>query len=276
MAQEWVVEGLVLRRWNAREADKWVSLLTREQGKLRLRVRGARKQGSKMGMLSEPLNILRTRVVRGRHQPLMVQPQMVMTYLKVRGDLERLSAALALMELLDRWLPEEHAEPLVYETVLSALNALEAGQHVQAVMGWTLWRLLKLFGYCPELDACARCHHSHSEGEWTLNPAEGHLLCARCAGGTRSLPRLTQAQLAMLRHWLQQDISDALRSTEATPSNLAVMPSEARHLGSASASPSSEAQTLLTLATRYVERYLEDSPRWLEFLTRLNAIPERQ
>jgi recombinational DNA repair protein (RecF pathway) len=49
MAQEQVVEGLVLRRWNAPEADKWVSFLTREQGKLRLRVRGAHKPGSRMG-----------------------------------------------------------------------------------------------------------------------------------------------------------------------------------------------------------------------------------
>ncbi|MCS7066744.1 MAG: DNA repair protein RecO [Fimbriimonadales bacterium] len=251
MAQERIVEGLVLRRWNAQETDKWVSFLTPDHGKLRLRVRGAHKQGSKMGMLSEPLNILRTRVVHGRNQQLMVQPQMVATFLKVRGDLERLSAALALMELLDRWLPEEHAEPLVYETALAALNALEAGHDVLTVMGWTLWRLLRLFGYCPELDACARCQNAHSNGEWWLNPADGRLLCARCTGSARALPRLTQAQLATLRGWLQQDPP----------------------VGEGGHVRQTEAQALLTLAVRYAEHYLDDPPRWLEFLTRLNALP---
>lgn len=259
MAQERVVEGLVLRRWNAQESDKWVSLLTREHGKLRLRVRGAHKQGSKMGMLSEPLNILRTRVIQGRRQQLMAQPQMVATFVRVRGDLERLSAALALMELLDRWLPEEHAEPLLYETALIALNALEAGQQVQTVMGWALWRLLKLFGYCPELDACARCHSTHSEGEWALNLTDGHLLCARCAGGARSMPRLTQAQLDTLHRWLQQDMPEALRQ-----------------VGQVKRAEQHEVHALMTLAARYAEHYLEDSPRWLEFLTRLNALPECQ
>ncbi|MEN3001613.1 MAG: DNA repair protein RecO [Armatimonadota bacterium] len=252
MAQEQIVEGLVLRRWNTHEADKWVSLLTREQGKLRVRVRGAHKLGSKMGMLSEPLNVLRTRLIQGRHQRLMVQPQMVATFLKLRGDLERLSAALALMELLDRWLPEEHGEPLVYETALAALNALESGQDVGAVMGWALWRLLKLLGYCPTLDVCARCHCSHSDAGWLINPAEGQLLCARCSSAGRSLPRLSQAQLALLRRWLQQD---ALGTPE--------MLSE----GTEPILP------LLSLALRCAEHYLEDSPRWLEFLTRLNALP---
>ncbi len=252
MARERVVEGLVLRRWSVQEADKWVSLLTREQGKLRLRVRGARKQGGKMGMLSEPLNLLRTRVIQGRRQQLMVQPQMVSAFLRVRGDLERLSAALALMELLDRWLPEEHAEPTVYETALTALNALESGADVALVMGWALWRLLQLLGYCPALNACALCHRPDGEGEWLLNPAEGHLLCASCGGANQRLPRLSTAQLATLRHWLKMD---APATSQPVAQN--------------------EAQALLTLAGRYAEHYLEGSPRWLEFLTRLNTPLER-
>ncbi|GBC92818.1 DNA repair protein RecO [bacterium HR15] len=251
MAREQIVEGLVLRRWNTHETDKWVSLLTREQGKLRLRVRGAHKSGSKMGMLSEPLNIVRTRVIRGRHQQLMVQPQMVATFLKVRSDLERLSAALALVELLDRWLPEEHAEPLVYETALAALNTLEAGQHAPSVLGWAIWRLLKLFGYCPELDGCMRCQRSQEEGEWLLDPGEGGLLCARCAGTVQSLPRLNSAQLALLRDWLQRGSPVGQGEQEA-------------------------ALALLKCAVCYAEHYLEDSPRWLAFLAHLNALPETE
>jgi DNA repair protein RecO (recombination protein O) len=249
MAQEWIVQGLVLRRWSAQEADKWISLLTPDYGKLRLRVRGAQKLGSRMGMLSEPLNILRTRVIQGRQQQLMVQPQMVATFVRVRGDLERLSAALALLELLDRWLPEAHAEPQVYTTALAGLNALERGQDTATIMGWALWRLLYLLGYSPALDACARCRATDCEGEWVLEPQEGHLLCAACARGTHARTRLSQAQRATLQQWLQMD----------TPA------SEWERVRS------EESQALLQLAVRYAEHHLEDSPRWLEFLTRLNT-----
>jgi len=255
MAQEQVVEGLVLRRWSAQEADKWVSFLTREQGKLHLRVRGAHKLGSRMGMLSEPLNVLRTRVIQGRHQRLMVQPQMVTAFLKVRSDLERLSAALALAELLDRWLPEEHGDLQIYETALMALHALESGWDVRLVMGWTLWRLLALSGSCPALDACARCQRTDSESGWLLNPAEGRPLCALCGGANRQLPRLSQAQLETLRHWLHTP----LRELQPQQRN--------------GAHDHDTVQKLLTLAVRYAEHYLEDSPRWLAFLERLNALP---
>jgi DNA repair protein RecO (recombination protein O) len=253
MAQEQVVEGLVLRRWNAPEADKWVSFLTREQGKLRLRVRGAHKPGSRMGMLSEPLNVLRTRVIQGRHQRLMVQPQMVTAFLKVRSDLERLSAAMALTELLDRWLPEEHGDPPVYEIALAALTALEAGQDVRLVMGWALWQLLMLSGFCPALDACARCRRTHCESGWLLNPAEGQLLCAPCGGTNRQLPRLSQTQLEQLRHWLHTPLREL-----ASPKGM---------------HDPDTVRRLLTLAVRYAEHYLEDSPRWLAFLERLNTLP---
>jgi DNA repair protein RecO len=255
MAQEQVVEGLVLRRWNAPEADKWVSFLTREQGKLRLRVRGAHKPGSRMGMLAEPLNVLRTRVIQGRHQRLMVQPQMVAAFVKVRGDLERLSAALALMELLDRWLPEEQSDPQVYETALSALHALELGLDARLVMGWTLWQLLTLSGFCPALDACARCQRTVSESGWLLHPAEGRLLCTLCGGTSRQLPRLSQRQLEQLHHWLHTPLgalSPPLRNGTQDADTV---------------------QALLTLAVRYAEHYLEDSPRGLAFLERLNALP---
>jgi len=255
MAQEQVVEGLVLRRWSAQEADKWVSLLTREQGKLRLRVRGAHKPGSRMGMLSEPLNVLRTRVIQGRHQRLMVQPQMVTAFLKVRSDLERLSAALALVELLDRWLPEEHGDSQVYEVALSALHALESGWDVRLVMGWTLWRLLALSGSCPALDTCARCQRTESESGWLLNPTEGQLLCTSCGGSHRQLPRLSQTQLEQLRLWLHTSLGE-----------LSPQQGDGAH-------DSNTVQKLLTLAVRYTEHYLEDSPRWLTFLERLNALP---
>jgi DNA repair protein RecO (recombination protein O) len=125
MAREVQVEGVVLRRWYAGEYDKWVSLLTPDCGKLRLRVRGGRKPKSKMGMLTEPLSRIKARVIEGREQRLLVQPQLVRSYVNVRLDLERLTIALALGETLDRWLPAEHPEPEVYAVLVDALGSLE-------------------------------------------------------------------------------------------------------------------------------------------------------
>jgi recombinational DNA repair protein (RecF pathway) len=71
--------------------------------------------------------------------------------------LERLSVALALCETLDRWLPDEHAEPEAYATLIVALEALEAGAPAEQTAAWALWRWLAMLGYCPEMERCGKC-----------------------------------------------------------------------------------------------------------------------
>lgn len=255
MAREMQVEGVVLRRGYLSEFDKWVSFLTPEHGKLRLRVRGARKPKSKMGMLTEPLNRLKARVIDGRAQRLMAQPQLIRSYVSLRSDLERLSIALALCETLDRWLPEEHAEPEVYATLIAALDALEAEVPAEQAAAWALWRWLAMLGYCPEIEHCGKCakalpsaDQKERTGNITLIPANGMVLCARCAPQGEGAA-LTPAALKLLQQWLR----DEHTSLDARPET---------------------SRSLIRAALRYAECMLESPVRWLEFWERLNTLRE--
>jgi recombinational DNA repair protein (RecF pathway) len=259
------------------EYDKWVSFLTPEHGKLRLRVRGARKPKSKMGMLTEPLNLLKARVIEGRSQRLIVQPQLIRSYVSLRSDLERLSVALALCETLDRWLPDEHAEPEAYATLIVALEALEVGAPAEQTAAWALWRWLAILGYCPEMERCGKCGEdllpsppvplSHAvgegepdsplprrgrgaggEGNITLIPADGLFLCSRCAPQREGVA-LTLAELKLLHEWIQGERMNMDARPEAC-------------------------RSLMRAALRYAECVLESPVRWLEFWERLNALRE--
>jgi DNA repair protein RecO (recombination protein O) len=243
MAREVQVEGVVLRRWYAGEYDKWVSLLTPECGKLRVRVRGGRKPKSKMGMLSEPLSHIKARVIEGREQRLLAQPQLVRSYVNVRLDLERLTIALALGETLDRWLPEEHPEPEVYAVLVDALGSLEGGALPAGVAAWAIWRWLAVLGYAPDVSQCARCGAVGGDGCMIIG---GHLLCERCAPREDGI-RLSRTAVARLQKSLQGE------------------PLEARP---------DEAQMLLRAGLRYAEDALESPLRWLEFWERLSALRE--
>lgn len=247
MAREWVVEGVILRRWTAGEADKRISLLTPDSGKLYLRVKGTQKAGSRMGMLTEPLNWVQGRVIEGRHQRLLVQPHLVRTYLQLRTDLERLSVALALTEMVDRWLAEGHPEPEVYALLLKALDALERGAEASTLLGWVMWRLLALLGYSPELSRCAVCGCPPSEaGEWYLLGGTG--LCPACKPASEEMLTLSAAQRHRLQDWM----------TRTEPPE-----------GSEPSAPA-----LVRLALRYAEGVLETEPRWLAFWERLSTLRE--
>jgi DNA repair protein RecO (recombination protein O) len=243
MAREVQVEGVVLRRWYAGEYDKWVSLLTPDCGKLRLRVRGGRKPKSKMGMLTEPLSHIKARVIEGRQQRLLAQPHLVRSYVNVRLDLERLTIALALGETLDRWLPEEHPEPEVYAVLVDALGSLEGGALPAGVAAQAIWRWLAVLGYAPDLSQCARCGAVGGDGCMIIG---GQLLCERCAPREDGI-RLSGTAVARLQKSLQGE------------------PLEARP---------DEAQMLLRAGLRYAEDALESPLRWLEFWERLSALRE--
>ncbi|MCS7209543.1 MAG: DNA repair protein RecO [Fimbriimonadales bacterium] len=268
MAREILTEGIVLRRWYAGEYDKWISFLTPEHGKLRLRVRGARKPTSKMGMLTEPLNRLKARVIEGRTQKLVAQPQLVRGYVPLRTELERLSIALALCETLDRWLPDEHAEPEAYATLILALESLESGVPAEWVAAWALWRWLAMLGYSPDRERCGRCGkalpESVEESTDTTNasrvacasesvsavllPTEGLLLCARCAAQHDGIV-FTPESLQRLQRWMQGERLSVGSRPEV-------------------------GQSLVRAALRYAECVLESPVRWLEFWARLNTLRE--
>ena len=248
MAREIFTEGVVLRRWYAGEHDKWISLLTPAHGKLRLRVRGARKPQSKMGMLTEPLNLLKARVIEGRAQKLIAQPQLNRGYLALRTDLERLSVALALCETLDRWLPDEQAEPEAYATLVIALEALEAGAPAEPTAAWALWRWLAMLGYCPDLRRCAQCGKELGDEGVCFLPTESVLLCPRCARQREGI-ELTADALSLLRQWTQGE----RLNPDARPASC---------------------RSLIRAALRYAECALESPVRWLEFWERLNALRE--
>lgn len=246
MAREIQAKGIVLRRGYLGEYDKWVSLLSPDLGKLRLRVRGGRKPKSKMGMLTEPLCQIKARVIEGRAQKLLVQPQLVRSFVSVRHDLERLTMALALGETLDRWLPEEHAEPEVYAVFIDALETLESGELPAAVAAQAVWRWLAVLGYEPDLSRCARCGVMDGADGGDSVIVGGQLLCARCATGDSKI-RLSSGVLQCLRQCLQGE------------------PLVARP---------EEAQMLLRAGLHYAEDALESPLRWLEFWERLNALRE--
>ncbi len=255
MAQEFATEGLVLRRWQSGEADKRVSVLTPDRGRLSLQVRGTQKAKTRMGMLSEPLNQIRFRVVEGKARRLMVQPELVRSFVAVRADLERLSGALALCELVDRWLASEQPEPDAYHMVLNALNALERGDSLACVLGWTVWRLLNLLGYCPDLRGCSACGSSLAQTDtvWLNLSGKGALHCARCGASGSDWVALTKAQYQRLCEWVQAEPPPPL---------------------SAGAAAEEEAERLARWGIRYAESVLDSSVGWLDFWARLSALRE--
>lgn len=202
-------DALVLRAYAMRDADRLVMALTPQLGKLKLAVRGARRLTSKLGGHLDVLNRVHLAIAIGHTFDVVTGAESVETFSKVKGDLDRLAAALYLMELADLLLPEGAAHTNAYQTLLEALRALEDGRGVAIVVRYTELAMLADAGYMPELHTCLICGREIQPDHHRFAPAMGGIVCDRCEVVTGALIPVTVQGLKVLRHFASRATMEA-------------------------------------------------------------------
>jgi DNA repair protein RecO (recombination protein O) len=174
-------EAIVLRTQKLGEADRIVTVLTRESGRVRAVGRGVRRTSSKFGSRLEPFMHVDVQIAAGHSLDVIAQVVTLTPFAaSIGGDYARYTAGTAMLETAERLVAEEH-EPATqhYLLLLGGLRALADGTHEPPlVLDSFLLRALAISGYAPSFDDCAGCgapgpHRSFSAGA-------GGMLCHDC------------------------------------------------------------------------------------------------
>ncbi|MBI3997976.1 MAG: DNA repair protein RecO [Armatimonadetes bacterium] len=150
------IEGIVLRRRSLGEADRLVTVLSRDRGKLTVVAKGARKPRSRLGGRLEPPTRFRALMAEGRTLDVISQVEVLDAHAALRDDLERMGDAAVVLELADRALADRHPHPEVYRLLVDALALLRTGPRALVPL-WFAARLLVLTGHRPAVGRCAVC-----------------------------------------------------------------------------------------------------------------------
>ena len=175
-------EAIVLRTQKLGEADRIVTFLTRNTGRVRAVGKGVRRTTSKFGSRLEPFMHVDVQFAHGpdarRSSPRPRRSRR--SARRSPTTTRRYTAGTAMLETAERLVAEER-EPAVqqYLLLVGGLRALAAGERdATLVLDSFLLRSLAVAGYAPTFDACARCgadgpHRSFSAGA-------GGMLCGDC------------------------------------------------------------------------------------------------
>jgi len=117
-------DAIVLKRRNTGEADRSLTLFTKNYGKIRVLARGVRKISSKRAPHIEVFTRIIVTVHKGKGIDSLTDVAPVATYGAVRTDLKRVGAAYYLCELIDGLLPEEQIHTDVFDLLATALTTL--------------------------------------------------------------------------------------------------------------------------------------------------------
>jgi DNA repair protein RecO (recombination protein O) len=148
--------GIVLRRTDYGEADRILTVLTPDHGKLRLMARGVRKPKSKLAGGIELFSVSDMSFIRGRGDiGTLVSTRLDKHYGRIVTDIERVRLGYDLIKMLDR-ATEDEPEPEYFELLGQTLAALENDDvSADLIRAWFGARLLKLAGHGPNLSTAA-------------------------------------------------------------------------------------------------------------------------
>jgi DNA repair protein RecO (recombination protein O) len=145
-------KAIILARTEYGEADRIITLLTPEQGKLRLMARGVRKIKSKLAGGIELFSVSDVTYIRGRGEiGTLVSARLETHYGNIISTIERVQLGYDLIKLLNK-ATEDEPEPDYFELLKESFQALnDATIDTALIRFWFQSQLLKLAGHSPNL-----------------------------------------------------------------------------------------------------------------------------
>lgn len=200
----WKTEGIVLRVRNLGEADRIVTLYTKERGKLNVVARGARRIRNRLLSPTQVFTQGRYLIFPSKTLHNLGQAEIVHSGQVIRDDLEKFAYASYITELLDALTVEEDPIDRVFPLLASTLALLEAGRLALATRAFEI-RLMRELGYEPELYHCLSCREALKNKVFFSE--QGGVLCENCVGQDPASLQLSNGTWELMKKLLEWDFS---------------------------------------------------------------------
>ena len=152
------VQGIVLREINYKEADKILTVLTREEGKLTLKARGCRRKNSRLLASSQLLVYSELAITQRGEFITLAEGDPLTQFRRLGEDIDKLALASYFAEVTEKTVQEGEVCPDILSLLLNCLYALDAlDKPLEQVKAVFQLRLLTLTGLAPLLDTCVVC-----------------------------------------------------------------------------------------------------------------------
>jgi DNA repair protein RecO (recombination protein O) len=213
-------EGIVIRTQKLGEADRIITLFTREHGRVRAVAKGVRRTKSKFGARLEPASHVDIQLYTGKTFDVVTQVEAVENYGDaISSDYQKWTIASSILEAAERF-SANVGEPALQQFLLlsGALKALAHESHDPSlILDAYLLRSLSIAGYAPSMTICSRCEAPGPHKYFSL--VGGGSVCAECkpsASATPAPETLTLMSDLLTSNWNGADQSQIRNRREAS------------------------------------------------------------
>ena len=192
-------EAIVLRQRGIGDADKVCVLLSPGRGRIEAVARGVRKTTSRLAGHVDALSRGTFQLAQGRSMLIVTQAQTLDAWPELHDDMDRLSLASGVAELIDRTAMADVHSAQLYRLVRETLSRVAEAPDARAAVRWFQLHWLDQQGYQPELDDCVRCRTPLGPTGNGLAAGDGGVVCPDCHRAGAGLP-LSPAAFKLLRY----------------------------------------------------------------------------
>ena len=193
-----------------KEADRIVTLYTRERGRLSAIARGVCRTKSKVGGRLEPFTLAQVSLYSGRNLYTVVGVETLRTFQAVREELFRMNEGARLLTATRHLFPAEERNASAFNLLVRGIaklaEASDASDAAKVVLATRL-KLLAVLGYTPDLGSCAHC--GGDSPPFGFSPSLGGVVCEPCASEDAvSCFLVSSGALAAMRYLLQSPLAE--------------------------------------------------------------------
>lgn len=209
-AKTYHVNAIVLDRTKLGESDLILRLLCADGSQVSAVAKGARKPSGKLAAKVQLFCECDFLLAKGRNLDVVAEAQLTCAHERLRGELERVSAASVVAEVAKLTSFEDSCDSYLYPICSRALTACEEAAsvaHLDVVCAAYTFKVLAHQGWNPSLEVCVSC------GEPSVNRFSclaGGALCESCSKDIEGAELLDAATFQWLKTLIHATFDELL------------------------------------------------------------------
>jgi DNA repair protein RecO (recombination protein O) len=198
--------GIIIKRRNFGEADRILTIFTKNRGKISAIAKGVRKTLSKLGGHVELFYVVDLILSEGRNFDIVTGAEIIENFPNLRNNIKLAEQSYYIAELTDKLVNDSSEASEIYDLLYKTLESVNNKNNPLALRYFELWLLSEL-GHKPETDLCAKCRNDLNARELFWSNELGGVVCKDCKTSVNNSERIDVDIVKIIRLFLNYDIN---------------------------------------------------------------------
>ena len=173
-------QGIIIKKDDWKETDRFFTVYTKDFGKINVLGRGIRKIASKLRSGMEVFYYSEIEFIQRKNYKTLVGAVLIDKFEGIRIDLKKAIVAYKILRIFEDLIQGQEKDEKTWALLLDSLKGLNDQEDYEIVYYYFFWNLLSLLGHTTNLSRCSICRNKLEYKKNYFNLKDGGIVCPNC------------------------------------------------------------------------------------------------